>query len=262
MYVDVLTLFPAMFLGPLQESILKRAQERGHLTIVIHQLRDYALDRHQLTDDLPYGGGEGMLLKPEPIIRAVTAIRGKTQVPIVLLSPQGRLFDQAAARELAQHPRLVLVCGHYEGFDERVRDVLGPEELSIGDYVLTGGELPAMVVIDALARWTPGVLGDAESARQDSFAGGLLEGPQYTRPATFSGGEAPEVLRSGNHAEIARWRRQEALRRTWLRRPDLLAAATLSAADQKYLAQLHETTSASAQDSAALSADNATIVGN
>ena len=237
MYIDVVTLFPAMFLGPLQESILKRAQERGHLSIVIHQLRDYALDRHQLTDDVPYGGGEGMLLKPEPIIRAVTALRGATSAPVVLLSPQGRRFDQAAAQELAQHSRLILLCGHYEGFDERVRAVLAPEEFSIGDYVLTGGELPAMVIIDALARWVPGVLGAAESARRDSFASGLLEGPQYTRPITFRGWDVPKVLRSGNHAEIARWRRQEALRRTWLRRPDLLATTALSAEDRRLLEQ-------------------------
>ncbi|MDX9953033.1 MAG: tRNA (guanosine(37)-N1)-methyltransferase TrmD [Anaerolineae bacterium] len=238
MYVDVLTLFPGMFLGPLQESILKRAQERGHLTIVIHQLRDYALDRHQLTDDLPYGGGEGMLLKPEPILRAVEAIRGIAQFPVVLLSPQGRTFNQAVTQELAQHSRLLLICGHYEGFDERVRIALQPDEISIGDYVLTGGELPAMVMIDALARWIPGVLGDGESAQQDSFASGLLEGPQYTRPLTYGGIEVPAVLRSGNHAAISRWRRQEALRRTWLRRPELLARMKLNAEERAFVAQL------------------------
>ncbi len=243
MHIDVLTLFPAMFLGPLQESILKRAQERGHLAVVIHQLRDYALDRHQLTDDVPYGGGEGMLLKPEPIIRAVTAICGAQKAPVVLLSPQGRLFNQAIAQELAQHSRLLLICGHYEGFDERVRDVLRPDEISIGDYVLTGGELPAMVLIDAVARWTPGVLGDAESARQDSFASGLLEGPHYTRPVSFNGIEIPDVLRSGNHAAIARWRRQEALRRTWLRRPELLERAALNVEERTFLAQLRDATS-------------------
>lgn len=241
MHIDVLTLFPAMFLGPLQESILKRAQERGHLTIIIHQLRDYAFDRHQLTDDLPYGGGEGMLLKPEPILQAVRAIRGTAEFPVVLLSPQGRLFNQAVTQELAQHSRLLLICGHYEGFDERVRIALQPDEVSIGDYVLTGGELPAMVMIDALARWIPGVLGDDESARQDSFASGLLEGPQYTRPLEVGGIEVPEVLRSGNHAAISRWRRQEALRRTWLRRPELLTQTELSGEDRKFVAQLEHT---------------------
>lgn len=217
---------------------MKRAQERGHLTIVIHQLRDYALDRHQLTDDLPYGGGEGMLLKPEPILRAVEAIRGSAQFPVVLLSPQGRLFNQAVTQELAQHSRLLLICGHYEGFDERVRIALQPDEISIGDYVLTGGELPAMVMIDALARWIPGVLGDGESAQKDSFASGLLEGPQYTRPLMYDGTEVPEVLRSGNHAAISRWRRQEALHRTWLRRPELLARLELSAEERAFVAQL------------------------
>ncbi|MBN1920043.1 MAG: tRNA (guanosine(37)-N1)-methyltransferase TrmD [Anaerolineae bacterium] len=238
MYVDVLTLFPGMFLGPLQESILKRAQERGQLTIVIHQLRDYALDRHQLTDDLPYGGGEGMLLKPEPILRAVETIRGAAEFPVVLLSPQGRLFNQAVTQELAQNARLLLVCGHYEGFDERVRIALQPDEISIGDYVLTGGELPAMVIIDALARWIPGVLGDGESAQQDSFASGLLEGPQYTRPLTYGGIEVPAVLRSGNHAAISHWRRQEALRRTRVRRPELLSKIELSAEERAFLTQL------------------------
>jgi len=238
MRIDVLTLFPAMFLGPLQESILKRAQERGQLTLVIHPLRDYALDRHQLTDDTPYGGGEGMLLKPEPIVRAVTALRGTQEFPVVLLSPQGRLLDQTVVQALAQQSRLLLICGHYEGFDERVRDLLHPDEISIGDFVLTGGELPAMVLIDAVARWIPGVLGDAESGRQDSFADGLLEGPQYTRPPSFGGLEVPAVLRSGHHAAIARWRRQEALRRTRLRRPELLARATLTAGDRQFLAQL------------------------
>ena len=179
-----------------------------------------------------------MLLKPEPIVRAVTALRGTQEFPVVLLSPQGRLLDQTAVQALAQQSRLLLICGHYEGFDERVRDLLHPDEISIGDFVLTGGELPAMVLIDAVARWIPGVLGDAESARQDSFAGGLLEGPQYTRPPSFGGLEVPEVLRSGHHAAIARWRRQEALRRTRLRRPELLARATLSAGDRQFLAQL------------------------
>lgn len=262
MHIDVLTLFPAMFLGPLQESILKRAQERGYLTIIIHQLRDYALDRHQLTDDVPYGGGEGMLLKPEPLIRAVRALQGGAAVPVILLSPQGRRFDQAVARDLAQQARLILVCGHYEGFDERVRELLAPDELSIGDYVLTGGELPAMVIIDALARWIPGVLGDQASAQQDSFASGLLEGPQYTRPAVFEGLAVPDVLRSGNHTAIARWRRQAALRRTLERRPELLATAALSAAERRDLetlvaaASLAQTTPSNTEPEVASSASN------
>lgn len=238
MHIDVLTLFPAMFLGPLQESILKRAQERGHLTIIIHQLRDYAFDRHQLTDDLPYGGGEGMLLKPEPILQAVRAIRGTAEFPVVLLSPQGRLFNQAVTQELAQHSRLLLICGHYEGFDERVRIALQPDEISIGDYVLTGGELAAMVVVDAVTRLLPGVLGDPGAALDDSHAHGLLEGPHYTRPVTFRGWEVPEILRSGDHGATARWRREQALKRTWERRPDLLANADLTAADLEWLAGL------------------------
>lgn len=241
MWVDVLTLFPAMFLDPLQESVLKRAQQRGLLTVVLHQIRDYALDRHQLTDDVPYGGGEGMVMKPEPLFRAVEAIVSDPAVPIILLTPQGRTFTQAVAMELAHHPRLVLLCGHYEGVDERVRQHLVTDELSIGDYVLTGGELAALVIIDAVARLIPGVLGAPEGAWHDSHASGLLEGPQYTRPPEYRGWDVPDVLLSGNHAAIARWRRQQALRRTWERRPDLLPHAPLTSEDQAAVAQFEST---------------------
>lgn len=222
----MLTLFPSMFLGPLQESILKRAQERGLLDIILHQLRDYAFDRHQMTDDTPYGGGDGMVLKPEPIYRAVTTIRNTESTPIILLTPQGQAFKQETAIELAQYPSLFLICGHYEGVDERIRKHLVTHEYSIGDYVLTGGELAAMVIIDAIARFIPGVLGAQNGARNDSYASGLLEGPQYTRPAVFQGREVPGVLRSGNHAAIERWQYEQALHRTQERRPDLLEEAT------------------------------------
>ena len=221
MKIDVLTLFPAMFAGPLDESIIKRAREAGRLDLAIHNLRDYAHDRHKTVDDRPFGGGPGMLLKPEPIFEAVeTLAREATRV--ILLSPAGRPFSQAIARELAGVEHLLMVSGHYEGFDERVREQLADDELSIGDYVLTNGALPVMVIIDAVTRLLPGVLGDDDSARDDSFSQGLLEYPQYTRPAEFRGMKVPEVLLSGNHAEIARWRAEQARQRTKERRPDLL----------------------------------------
>ncbi len=221
MKIDVLTLFPAMFAGPLDESIIKRARQAGLLDLQIYNLRDYAHDRHRTVDDRPFGGGPGMLLKPEPIFEAVEALaRERTQV--ILLSPAGRPFSQAIATELARLDDILLVCGHYEGFDERVREQLADDELSIGDYVLTNGALPAMVVIDAVTRLLPGALGDDESACQESFSQGLLEYPQYTRPAEFRGLKVPEVLLSGNHAEIAKWRADQARRRTRERRPDLL----------------------------------------
>jgi tRNA (guanine37-N1)-methyltransferase len=221
MKIDVLTLFPAMFAGPLDESIIKRAREAGRLDLAIHNLRDYAHDRHKTVDDRPFGGGPGMLLKPEPIFEAVeTLAREATRV--ILLSPAGRPFNQAIARELAGVEHLLMVSGHYEGFDERVREQLADDELSIGDYVLTNGALPVMVIIDAVTRLLPGVLGDDDSARDDSFSQGLLEYPQYTRPAEFRGMQVPEVLLSGNHAEIARWRAEQARLRTKERRPDLL----------------------------------------
>jgi tRNA (guanine37-N1)-methyltransferase len=221
MKIDVLTLFPAMFAGPLDESIVKRAREAKLLDLKIHNLRDWTHDRHKTVDDKPFGGGPGMLLKVEPLFEAIESLqREKTKV--ILLSPSGRKFSQEIARELAQQDDLLLVCGSYEGFDERVREALADDELSIGDYVLTNGALPAMVVIDAVARLLPGVLGDDESSHDESFSHGLLEYPQYTRPAEFRGMKVPEVLLSGNHAEIEKWRREQAKSRTEKQRPDLL----------------------------------------
>jgi tRNA (guanine37-N1)-methyltransferase len=221
MKIDVLTLFPGMFTGPLDESIVQRARTTGALELAVHNLRDYTHDRHKTVDDRPFGGGPGMLLKPEPIFEAVENL-GRTDARVILLSPAGRKFDQAIARELAGHPHLLLICGSYEGFDERVRGHLAHDELSIGDYVLTNGALPAMVIIDAVTRLLPGVLGDDESSREESFSGTLLEYPHYTRPAEFRGMKVPEVLLSGNHAEIAKWRAEQAQLRTRERRPDLL----------------------------------------
>jgi len=221
MKIEVLTLFPAMFAGPLDESIIKRARESGRLEFKLHNLRDWTHDRHKTVDDRPFGGGPGMLLKPEPLFAAVESLR-REATRVILLSPGGRKFDQAIARELAQETDLLLVTGHYEGFDERVRAELADDELSIGDYVLTNGALPAMIVIDAVTRLLPGVLGDDDSARDESFSAGLLEYPQYTRPAEFRGMAVPEVLLSGNHAEIAKWRHEQAKLRTAAKRPDLL----------------------------------------
>ncbi|MFQ6101870.1 MAG: tRNA (guanosine(37)-N1)-methyltransferase TrmD [Anaerolineae bacterium] len=251
MHFDVLTLFPAMFRGPLGESVLKRAQESGRLSVALHDIRDYASGKHRVTDDAPYGGGGGMVMKPEPIFAAVEAIlpppsppqmpggeRGNADVPIILLSPQGRLFTQAIAAELSRCQRILLICGRYEGVDERVRQYLVTDEISIGDYVLTGGELAAMIIIDAVTRLLPGVLGDPGATFEDSHARGLLEGPHYTRPPVFRGWEVPEVLRSGNHAAIARWHREQALRRTFERRSDLLTSTDLTPHDREFLVQL------------------------
>ena len=221
MKVDVLTLFPAMFAGPLDESIIRRAREAGRLELVINDLREWTHDRHRTVDDEPYGGGPGMVLKPEPVFEAIDDL-ARAETRVVLMTPQGRPFKQAVARELSVHDgHLLLVCGSYEGYDERIRS-LAHDELSIGDYVLTNGALPAMVVIDAVARLLPGVLGDDASSAEESFSEGLLEYPQYTRPAEFKGMKVPEVLLSGNHAEIAKWRREQAAQRTAERRPDLL----------------------------------------
>src|SRR6266704_1707024 len=220
MKIDVLTLFPEMFAGPLDESIVKRARATGLLYLSIHNLRDYTHDRHRTVDDKPFGGGPGMLLKPEPIFEAVEHLaRGETRV--ILLSPSGRPFNQSLARELAPEKHLLLICGSYEGFDERVRQALADDDLSIGDYVLTNGALPAMVIIDAVTRLLPGVLGDDESSRDESYSHGLLEYPQYTRPAEFRGMKVPEVLLSGNHAETEKWRREQARNRTKEQRPDM-----------------------------------------
>lgn len=239
MHIHVFTLLPQVFAPYLQESILQRAIARGLLQVDIHDIRAWTKDRHHITDDAPYGGGGGMIMKPEPIFAAVEGVLGSPpDCPVILLTPQGRLFDQRLAQELAELPKLALLCGRYEGVDERVRQHLATDEISIGDYVLTGGELPALVVIDALARLIPGVLGDPQGALDDSHATGLLEYPQYTRPVEFRGWRVPDVLLSGNHAEIARWRREQSLLRTYQRRPDLLASAPLSPADRAFLARL------------------------
>lgn len=223
MRIDVLTLFPGMFTGPLDESIIKRARTHGQLELHIHNLRDFTHDRHRTVDDRPFGGGPGMLLKPEPLFEAVESLR-KPETRTILLGPAGRVFNQNIARELAGLVHIILICGSYEGVDERVREFLADDELSIGDYVLTNGALPAMVIIDAVTRLLPGVLGDDDSTREESFSHGWLEYPQYTRPADFRGMKVPEVLLSGNHAEIAKWRREQAISRTATRRPDLLAS--------------------------------------
>lgn len=241
---EVLTLFPGILEGPLNESILKRGREKGLLSVTLRNIRDYTEDKHKTADDSPYGGGAGMVLKPEPIFKAFEAM--ETAYPgekflTILLSPQGRVLNQRRAEQLSlEHRRVVLLCGHYEAVDERVIDALVDEELSIGDYVLTGGELAALVVIDAAARLLPGVLGDEESAYRDSFGDGLLDHAHYTRPAEFLGMKVPDVLLSGNHGEIEKWRRREALRATLLKRPDLLKNADLTKEDQKILAELKE----------------------
>ncbi len=243
MRIDILTLLPEAFTY-LNYSILQRAQTAGLVDIRLHYLRDFASSKHRVTDEPPFGGGGGMVLKPEPIFTAVESIlhdeMSNTSIahPIILMTPQGRPFTQTIAQELAGQERLLLICGRYEGVDERVRQQLVTDEISIGDYVLTGGELAAMVVVDAVVRLLPGALGAEGAAETDSYATGLLEGPHYTKPATFRGWEVPEVLRSGHAGEIARWRRQEALRRTWERRPDLLLTAVLSEEDKWFLGQL------------------------
>jgi tRNA (guanine37-N1)-methyltransferase len=221
MKIDVLTLFPGMFAGPLDESIVKRARDQGLLDLRIVNLRDYTHDRHKTVDDRPFGGGPGMVLKPEPIFEAVEALVD-AETHVVLLTPGGRTFNQSIARELAQEKHLLLLCGSYEGFDERIREHLVDDELSIGDYVLTNGALPAMVVIDTVTRLLPGALGDDQSACEESFSQGLLEYPHYTRPADFRGWKVPDVLLSGNHAQIQKWRQEQAQSRTQARRPDLL----------------------------------------
>ena len=222
MRIDILTLFPGMFRGPFEESIIKRAVERGLLEIQTHNIRDFATGRHLTVDDYPYGGGAGMVMKPDPVFAAVESVR-RERSRVVLLSPQGRVFSQTVARELSREEHLVLLCGHYEGVDERIREHLVDGDLSIGDYVLTGGEIAAMVVCDAVARLIPGVLGAGERATaEESFAAGLLEYPHYTRPPKFRRWSVPEVLLSGNHARIARWRREQSLLRTLRRRPELL----------------------------------------
>jgi tRNA (guanine37-N1)-methyltransferase len=239
MRFDVFTLFPEVFEPYLQTSILQRALQRGLVEVKVHNIRDATTDRHHVTDDEPYGGGGGMVMKPEPIFAAVEGVLGSPPgCPVILLTPQGRVFTQGVAQELAQHPHLALLCGRYEGVDERVREHLVTDQVSIGDYVLSGGELPALVVIDAVARLIPGVLGDPDGAWDDSHASGLLEYPHYTRPPEFRGWQVPEVLLSGDHGRIARWRREQALLRTWKRRPDLLARAPLTPDDREFLKKI------------------------
>lgn len=238
MIFDILTLFPEMFLSPLGGSIIGKAREEGLITINLFNIRDYAEGKHRVTDDYPYGGGAGMIMKPEPIIRGIEAIlAGKPKARVILLTPQGDPLRQEVVKRLSRHARIVLLCGRYEGVDERVRAVVD-EEISIGDYVLTGGELAALVVVDAVARMIPGVLGDKGASEDDSFSQGLLEYPHYTRPREFAGRQVPEVLLSGDHQAIEQWRREEALRRTWERRPDLISRARLSDEDQKILDKL------------------------
>lgn len=251
MRFDILTLFPGLFEGVFRESIVSRAIEAGQVTVAIHNIRDYATGKHRVTDDAPYGGGGGMVMKPEPLIRALEAIvgadllvrqktTGAVEVPIVLLTPAGRLFRQEVAREYERYGRVVLICGRYEGVDERVSELAATDEVSIGDYVLSGGEIPAMAIVEAVTRLVPGVLGDMRAMIEDSHASGLLEYPHYTRPVEFRGLAVPEVLLSGDHARVARWRREQALRRTLARRPDLLEHARLSEADRRFLEHLRE----------------------
>ena len=240
MRFDVLTLFPGMFTGPLDHSILQRAREAGLLEVRLHDLREWATDRHRTVDDYAFGGGPGMVMKPEPLFAAVEAIQPLAELPatVVLLTPQGRPLDHALAHELSGHPRLLLICGRYEGVDERVREHLVDMEVSVGDVVLSGGELPAMLLIDALARRVPGVLGSDQSLAEESFEDDLLEYPQYTRPASFRGWAVPEVLRSGHHQQVAQWRRRQRLLRTRARRPDLLDSAALPDEERRWLAAL------------------------
>lgn len=249
MRFDVFTLFPEIFEPYLEASIMKRARQRGLVQIDLHNIRDWAVDRHHTTDDLPYGGGGGMVMKPEPVFSAVEAVLGIPPCcPLILLTPQGRLFTQQIAQEWAHigsndmgdDVRLALLCARYEGIDERVREYLVTDEISIGDYVLTGGELAALVIIDAVTRLIPGALGDPMGALHDSHAFGLLEYPHYTRPPEYRGWHVPEVLLSGDHARIARWRREQSLLRTWKRRPDLLSKASLTDSDREFLASLEE----------------------
>ena len=239
MRFDIFSLFPEVFDAYLNTSILKRAQESGLVSTFTYNIRDWATDRHHTTDDTPYGGGGGMVMKPEPVFTAVESVLGRPPVcPVILLSPQGRPFSQKIAFELAKYDRLALLCGRYESVDERIRQHLVSDSISIGDYVLTGGELPALVLIDAVTRLLPGVLGDPQAAYKDSHATGLLEHPHYTRPPVFRSWGIPDILLSGNHAEIDRWRRQEALRRTFENRPDMLRRAELSKEDLEHLKDL------------------------
>ncbi len=240
MRIDIITLFPSMFRGPFDESIIKRARKKGILEINLHNLRDFTGDRHRTVDDLPYGGGAGMVMKPEPLFRAVEKVKEekRSSWKVILLSPQGQPFAQEKAKELAQEEALIFICGHYEGVDERVREHLIDEELSLGDFVLTGGELAAMVIVDAIARMLPEVLGCKDSIREDSFYQTLLDYPHYTRPAEFRGWKVPGVLISGNHQKIREWRKKKKLENTFKKRPDLLKTAKLSREEEEMLEQI------------------------
>jgi len=239
MQIDVLTLFPEMF-APMHHSMMWKAQDRNLMQLNLHNIRNWTQDNHRTVDDTPYGGGGGMVLKPDILVPAVESIKGDSDsdTPVILMSPQGRVFNHEMAVSLSRMPRLIFLCGHYEGFDERIRDLVVTDEISIGDYVLTGGELAAMVVIDALVRQIPGVLGAEMGAIQDSHAKGLLEGAHYTRPLNYRGLTVPDILRSGNHQAIEKWRRLQAIKRTWERRPELLLDIELSDDERQYLAKL------------------------
>lgn len=243
MRVDVLTLFPGMF-APMHESMMWKAQDRGFLELATHDIRAWTTDRHRTVDDTPYGGGGGMVLKVDILTPAIEAVRGESDAPVILMSPQGRVLTHSIAQELSQHEHMVIVCGHYEGFDERIRELVVTDEISIGDYVLTSGELAAMVVIDSVVRLLPGVLGAEGGAERDSHADGLLEYPHYTRPAEYRGLGVPDILKSGNHGAVDLWRREQALRRTWEKRPDLLASAALSDKERALIAKWEEQASA------------------
>jgi tRNA (guanine37-N1)-methyltransferase len=244
MQFEVFTLLPEVFPPYLESSILQRARQRGLIDVRVHNIRDYTHDRHHTTDDTPYGGGGGMVMKPEPVFEAVETVLGQGDLaqplpfPVILLTPQGRVFTQRVAEELSRYERIALLCGRYEGVDERIREHLVTDEISVGDYVLTGGELPALLIIDAVSRLLPGVLGDPTGAEDDSHAMGLLEYPHYTKPPEFRGWKVPDVLASGNHAKIEQWRREQALERTFHRRPDMLAKAELSEKDKKFIERL------------------------
>ena len=249
MQFEVFTLLPEVFPSYLDTSILKKARERGLIQVNVHNIRDYTHDKHHTTDDTPYGGGGGMVMKPEPVFEAIETVLGiasppstpePDSTPIILLTPQGRVFNQSIAKELSQHKRIVLLCGRYEGIDERIRENLVTDQISIGDYVLTGGEIPALILIDAVSRLLPNVLGDPTGAEDDSHAMGLLEYPHYTRPPEFRGSKVPDVLLSGDHAKIEKWRREQALERTFNKRPDMLEKADLTKEDLKLLKKLKE----------------------
>jgi len=249
MQFEVFTLLPEVFHPYLESSILQRARQRGLIDVRVHNIRDYTHDKHHVTDDTPYGGGGGMVMKPEPVFEAIESVLGTASphaqpvtVPVILLTPQGRVFTQRLAEELARHERITLLCGRYEGVDERIREHLVTDEISVGDYVLTGGELPALTVIDAVSRLIPGVLGDPTGAEDDSHSMGLLEYPHYTRPPEFRGWKVPEVLLSGDHAKIEKWRREQALRRTFNKRPDMIEKAELSKEDRKFIEGLKSKT--------------------